>query len=155
MPGATLGILGNTDVFWGNGSNEAIDVDSFEVYEPQDVRLTTPDGRVFDLDLADGVTRLADPNGNALAITDAGITHSSGKSITFERDAAGRIERIVDPLGHATSYTYDTAGDLASVDRPVKTTRPGSPTTRPTACSTSRTRAASRRSATTTTTPAA
>jgi len=124
VPGATLGILGNTDVFWGNGTNEAIDIDSLEIYEPQDVRLTTPDGRIFDLDLAAGVTRLADPNGNALAITDTGITHSSGKSITFERDTAGRISRVVDPLGHAIDYSYDTAGDLASVtDREDNTTR--------------------------------
>lgn len=124
VPGATLGILGNTQVLYQNGSNEVVDADTFEQYEPQDVRLTTPDGRVFDLDLAAGVTRLADPNGNALTITDAGITHSAGKSITFDRDAAGRILRIVDPLGEEILYGYDGAGDLVAVtDREGSVTR--------------------------------
>jgi len=114
-PGATLEILGNASVFYGNGSDRLIDTDSFDLYEPRQVRLTTPDGRIFDLDLEEGVTRLEDLNGNALSITAAGITHTSGQSIAFERDAEGRITRITDPLGQALVYEYDAAGDLVSV----------------------------------------
>jgi RHS repeat-associated protein len=92
-----------------------VDADTLELYEPEDVRLTTRDGRIFELDLAHGVTRLEDLNGNALTITPAGITHSSGKGIEFERDAAGRIERIADLRGNNLLYGYDEAGDLHTV----------------------------------------
>ncbi|MCP3936634.1 MAG: RHS repeat-associated core domain-containing protein, partial [Actinomycetia bacterium] len=115
MVGATLGIVGNNSVFFANDSDRVVDADTLEVYEPEDVRLTTRDGRIFDLDLVEGVTRLEDLNGNRLTITPAGITHSSGKAITFERDAEGRIERIVDPRGNDLLYGYDAAGDLRTV----------------------------------------
>ncbi|MCP3980107.1 MAG: RHS repeat protein, partial [bacterium] len=91
-----------------------IDVDTFETYEPEDVRLTTRDGRIFELDLNDGVTLVEDLNGNQLTITPAGITHSSGRGIAFERGTEGRITRITDPLDRAMSYAYDPAGDLVS-----------------------------------------
>ncbi len=113
LPGTTLEILGQTQVFHANGSDGVIDIDTLEPYEPEDVRLTTRDGRIFELDLNQGVT-LVDTNGNQLSITPAGITHSSGKGIAFERDAAGRIERITDPLSRVNGYVYDAAGDLAS-----------------------------------------
>ncbi len=69
LPGTTLEILGNTQVFYEYGSDEVIDANTFELYEPEDVRLTTRNGRIFELDLADGVTRLEDLNGNQLSIT--------------------------------------------------------------------------------------
>ncbi|MCP4058394.1 MAG: RHS repeat protein, partial [Pseudoalteromonas sp.] len=124
LPGTTLEILGNDQVFYENASDRVIDTESFELYEPEDVRLTTRDGRIFELDLNDGVTLVEDLNGNRLSITAAGITHSSGKGIEFERDAEGRIERIVDPMNRVNGYTYDTAGDLASfTDRAGAVTR--------------------------------
>ncbi len=124
LPGTTLEILGNDQVFWETGSDQVIDVDTFETYEPEDVRLTTRDGRIFELDLAAGVTRVEDLNGNRLSITPAGINHSSGKGIAFERDAAGRIERITDPLGRIMTYAYSPTGDLASfTDRSGAVTR--------------------------------
>ncbi|MCP3936384.1 MAG: hypothetical protein GY708_13540, partial [Actinomycetia bacterium] len=124
LPGTTLEILGNDQVFYENGSDQVIDVDTFELYEPEDVRLTTRDGRIFELDLNDGVTRVEDLNGNQLSITPEGVTHSSGKGITFERDAEGRIIRITDPLDRINTYAYDAEGDLASfIDRAAATTR--------------------------------
>lgn len=109
---ATLDILGNTDIFFENASNEVIDVDALELFEPQDVRLMTRDGRIFDFDLEDGVTRIEDPNGNVIDVSAAGLVHSDGRSVNFERDAEGRIVRITDPLGHSLEYSYDEAGDL-------------------------------------------
>ena len=124
LPGTTLEIQGQTQVFWETGSDQAIDVDTFETYEPEDVRLRTRDGRIFDLDLHDGVTRVEDLNGNQLAITPAGISHSSGDGIIFERDTEGRITRIIDPLANALVYTYDSEGNLESVlDRVGQLTR--------------------------------
>jgi len=124
VPGATLGILGNTQVVFQNGDNEVMDEISRAVYEPAEVRLTTRDGRVFDLKLLQGVTRLEDTNGNELSITPGGITHSSGRSVTFERDGQGRITRITDPENESLVYAYDAAGDLVTVtDRIEQATR--------------------------------
>ncbi|MBI2570092.1 MAG: RHS repeat protein [Candidatus Schekmanbacteria bacterium] len=113
--GATLAILGNREVIWQDGAAEVLDAASFTRYEPPQVRLTTRDSRLFDLVLDRGITRLADQNGNALAITDAGIAHSSGAAIAFTRDAAGRIAEIADPAGGVLRYGYDAAGDLVAV----------------------------------------
>jgi RHS repeat-associated protein len=124
VPGATLDITGNTQVLYQNGGNEVLDPNSLELYEPQQVRLTTRDGRLFDLDLHAGVTHLEDTNGNALSITSAGITHSSGRTVTFERDSAGRIIRVTDPENQSLVYTYDTAGDLVEArDREANPTK--------------------------------
>lgn len=124
VPGATLDILGNIQVVYPNGGNEVLDEISQEIYEPQAVRLTTRDGRVFDLTLQQGVTRLEDTNGNELSITSGGITHSSGRTVAFERDGQGRITRITDPEGEDLVYEYDAAGDLVKVtDRAEQATR--------------------------------
>ena len=126
LPGSTLDIIGNDLVYYQNasGNDQLIDYDTLAVFQPQNVRLTTRDGRIFDLDLVNGVTRLEDLNGNWLTITPTGISHSSDRSIAFTRDAEGRIIRITDPLGHINAYAYDAAGDLASfTDRAGATSR--------------------------------
>jgi RHS repeat-associated protein len=124
VPGATLAILGGTQVLYQNGGGEVVDPGSFEIYEPQAVRLTTRDGRIFDLNLQQGVTRLQDLNGNQLSITANGITHSSGRAVTFDRDSQGRITKITDPEGNSLTYTYDAAGNLITVaDRLQQTTQ--------------------------------
>jgi YD repeat-containing protein len=53
--------------------------------------------------------------GNKLTFSDAGIVSSTGKSVTFERDAQGRIVSVVDPDGKKVKYEYDTKGDLVAV----------------------------------------
>lgn len=124
VPGATLAILGGTQVLYQNGANEVVDPNSLAVYEPQQVRLTTRDGRIFDLGLQQGVTRLEDLHGNALSITPQGITHTSGLTVAFERDGLGRITSVTDAEGESITYSYDAAGDLAAVsDREDHTTR--------------------------------
>ena len=116
LPGTTLDIIGNDLVYYENaaGNDQLIDYDTLATFEPQNVRLTTRDGRIFELDLEEGVTLVEDLNGNQLTITPAGITHSSGKSIAFTRDTEGRILKITDPLNREMFYAYDAAGDLAS-----------------------------------------
>ncbi|HEX7184805.1 MAG TPA: RHS repeat-associated core domain-containing protein [Thermoanaerobaculia bacterium] len=124
IPGSTLTILGNTEVIYQNGTDYVVDSGSLEMYEPEQVRLTTRDGRVFDLDLQQGVTRLQDLNGNTLSITPAAVTHSSGLSVAFQRDGLGRITSITDAEGESLTYGYDAAGDLVAVtDRESQTTR--------------------------------
>lgn len=115
IPGAALDILGNTQVLYPTGYTDVLDVDSGAVFEPQQVRLMTRDGRIFDLHLVDGVTRVQDSNGNEVGISPSGLVHSAGPSVGFERDQEGRITRITDTEGKSLDYTYDTAGDLVEV----------------------------------------
>ncbi len=124
VPGATLAILGNTEVIYQNGTDYVVDSGSFEIYEPQQVRLTLRDGRVFDLHIQQGVTRLQDVSANTLSITPGAITHSSGRSVAIQRDSLGRIASITDPAAKSVTYAYDAAGDLVSVtDRESNTTQ--------------------------------
>ncbi|MEM9596942.1 MAG: RHS repeat-associated core domain-containing protein, partial [Acidobacteriota bacterium] len=126
LPGTTLEILGNDEVLYRNDSGDVIDPDTFELFVPDDVKLTTRDGRIFHLDLQDGVTHLEDLHGNTLDITLDGITHSSGRGVEFVRDGEGRITKIVDPLGKENIYSYTPGaggGDLTSTtDRVGATT---------------------------------
>jgi RHS repeat-associated protein len=118
VPGASLAILGsvgNDQVLYQNAAAEVVDAGSLEPYEPRRVRLTTRDGRTYDLDLHDGVTRAADANGNALEISATAIRHSDGRSVALERDSQGRITAITDPQGQSLHYTYSGAGDLETV----------------------------------------
>ncbi|MCP4548057.1 MAG: RHS repeat-associated core domain-containing protein, partial [bacterium] len=112
LPGTTLEILGNDEVIYENESNRVLDDDSFQVFEPDNVKLTTRDGRIFHVTLETGVKHLEDLNGNAVDITANGIAHSSGVGIDFVRDSEDRIQEIVDTRGNSNIYTYDTAGDL-------------------------------------------
>ncbi len=126
VPGATLAIAGNRSVFYGNGTTELVDADALTLYDPTTVRLTTRDGRSFELTRGVGVTKLTDPHGNTVTFTAGAITHSSGVSIALTRDAAGRIVRLADPAGAEVLYAYDAAGDLAAVtDRTAATARFG------------------------------
>jgi RHS repeat-associated protein len=123
QPGASLTFVGNLGVFWANASDQLVDLDSLEPFEPTAVRLTLRDGRIFEVDRVAGITRIEDANGNELTISDGAISHSAGISINVERDAEGRIERIGDLLGQELTYAYDPAGDLVGfTDRDQATT---------------------------------
>ncbi|WP_177418136.1 IPT/TIG domain-containing protein [endosymbiont of Lamellibrachia barhami] len=114
-PGAELQILGNVEVFYQNGSNRVVNAHDYSLFNPTQVRLKTLDGREFDFEVDEGMTRLQDRNGNSLFISDAGVVHTSGKGIAFERDAEGRITQVTDPLGNVIVYDYDGNGDLTGV----------------------------------------
>jgi RHS repeat-associated protein len=77
-------------------------------------RLTLPDGRAFTVHQETGLQSIRDLNGNELTVTPTGISHSSGKAVTFQRDSQSRIQSIVDPNGNAMFYGYDGSGDLIS-----------------------------------------
>ena len=84
-------------------------------YNPDDYRLTTRDGRVYNYNQFEGLQDVSDRNGNPLTYTDDGIFSSTGESITFNRDAQGRIISITDPGGGVIAYTYNSDGDLSTV----------------------------------------
>ncbi|MEG5045908.1 putative Ig domain-containing protein [Microcoleus sp. B4-C1] len=87
--------------------------------------LTTLEGLVYEIDAKSGdLLTATDANGNKLSFSDAGIASSTGKSVTFERDVAGRIVGVVDPDGKKVKYEYDAKGDLVAVkDRENNATR--------------------------------
>ena len=87
--------------------------------------LTTKEGLVYEIDAKSGdLLTATDANGNKLTFSDAGIKSSTGKSVTFERDVAGRIVGVVDPDGKKVKYEYDAKGDLVAVrDRETNRTQ--------------------------------
>ncbi|WP_249070105.1 RHS repeat domain-containing protein [Argonema antarcticum] len=78
--------------------------------------LTTKDGIVYEIDGVSGdLLTATDTNGNKVTFTDAGIFSDSGKSISFGRDAGGRITSVTDAMGYQVKYSYDEFGDLVKV----------------------------------------
>jgi RHS repeat-associated protein len=88
-------------------------------YNPRTYVLTTKEGLRYTIDEFDGLKRIEDLNGNTLTVTPQGLVSSTGVTLTFERDAAGRIQRILepddpndaDPPGEI-EYLYDGQGRL-------------------------------------------
>jgi RHS repeat-associated protein len=116
-PQADLYIQGNNYVVYEFGTDDAVrDETTFEIFNPRFVQLHTYDGRIVDFDRENGITGLEDRNGNSISISDDGIVHSSGNSITksveFERDLFGRISAVNAPMDQRVEYEYDQAGDL-------------------------------------------
>jgi RHS repeat-associated protein len=83
-----------------------------EPYDPQVYKLTTRNELEYTIDQNFGVNRIDEPNGNFLTFDQAGIVHSTGKSIDFNRDGAGKITSITDPAGNVINYFYDANNDL-------------------------------------------
>ena len=79
------------------GTATLLDQNTTGSFDPDQFLLTLPDGRAALISRQFGLQTLKDLNGNQLTITSAGITHSSGKSISFLRDGQGRITQITDP----------------------------------------------------------
>lgn len=115
-PNASLAVAGdNQPLVSGNfpGPILLIDADA-NVFDPDQFILTLPDGRSLQISRQFGLQSMQDLNGNKLTVTAAGITHSSGKSVSFARDDAGRIAQITDPSGNILTYGYSAVGDLVS-----------------------------------------
>ncbi len=118
IPGvATLESLDPTRGVWVPGTTMIVeDIDALDrTFDIRRVRLTTPYGKIVDLEASRGVYRIASPNGQEVIIGENAISHSDGLSLDFERDAEGRIVAISDPTGATIEYTYDDAGDLVRV----------------------------------------
>lgn len=98
-----------------NGGNLALDIIETAPKDVKAYQLTTRTGYIYKLDQYFGVETITDPNGNTITYSDSGIVHSSGKAVTFNRDAQGRILDITDPQGNLVSYVYGTSGNLENV----------------------------------------
>ena len=115
--GATLIPVGDVDFLLDGGVPGPVNILDFDLNfaDYSQFQMKTAQGYVYNLDLKLGATSVTDSNGNTITISANGILHSSGKSVSFTRDALGRITQITDPAGHSLTYSYSTAGDLASV----------------------------------------
>lgn len=128
LPGtnATLTRRGGTAVLVSGdwpGNADIMTTDYGSVFDPDDFVVTLLDGRELDVATATGLEQVTDTNGNVLEIRPDGLVHSSGRSVTFDRDAQGRILAITDPMGYVLSYEYDEAGDLVSfIDAALEST---------------------------------
>ena len=107
---STLVALDSSVTYGFDGTLQA-GLGSGAVYNPTRFQLTTRDGKVLVLDTTVGLVSETDRNGNALTIDGAGVHASNGQSITFTRDAQGRITDIGGPA--TLHYDYSAAGDLA------------------------------------------
>lgn len=129
---ARTGTMGTLEVVGGAhlaiadpqpGEVRLVDDTTFSSFRPQRLRYTTKDGTVVEFD-GDRVRSITDRNGNSVTFSATGISHSSGRSITLDRDAEGRVTRLTDPAGNAQTYTYSGAGHLvAHTDAAGHTTR--------------------------------
>ncbi len=124
--------------------------DTFREYRPGKYLLRTKTGKefYFDSSIHKRLTKIQDPNGNALnfaydsdmlltTISDAsgrqvnftytnsnltGITDNIGRSIHFQYDANGNLTGITDALGNTTLYGYDAEHFLTSITDPLGNT---------------------------------
>lgn len=81
-------------------------------FDPSIYRVTLLDGSVLRVHDRQDLLQVIKLDGNTLTVSPAGITHSSGKSVAFVRDAQDRITSVVDPRANPQTYTYDARGDL-------------------------------------------
>ena len=105
--------------YFGDGNLYGGGFGSGGIFDPQRFRLTAKDGTVYLLDRTSGLVSSTDRSGNTLTVTPNGITSSRGPSITFERDAQGRITKVTGPETETLLYTYDPAGNLKTVTDPA------------------------------------
>jgi RHS repeat-associated protein len=91
------------------------------LYSPTQYTYTDPQGTVYVMGAAGELRSITDRSGNSLTFTRNGIFSSTGKNVTFVRDAQGRITNVdYQPYfagqDNAARYQYDGAGDLVTVD---------------------------------------
>jgi RHS repeat-associated protein len=84
-------------------------------FNPTEYYLTTKDRLRYLISETEGLKEIRDPNFNTLSFTAGSIVHSSGQSVSIQRDAAQRITRIIVPGGDDIEYLYDASGNLIRV----------------------------------------
>ncbi len=123
----TLQCLDNTNLLIVDpqpGPVTLLDDTTLNAFHPDRFLYTQRNGVQFVVRRTKGVESVADTNGNQITISAAGVSHSSGTSVAFARDAAGRITGMTDPSGRTRTYSYSADGDLASAtDRAGNATR--------------------------------
>lgn len=110
---STLEVVGDTEVdYFGDGN--LYDGLGGSIYDPTRFKLTARDGRTYVLDVNQGLISQTDAAGNTVTVDDSGVHATSGPSLTFVRDSAGRVTRATGIGGQTVDYGYDGNGDLVS-----------------------------------------
>jgi RHS repeat-associated protein len=100
--------LGDGNIYAGTG-----------LYSPKQFKLTLRDGRSLVLDVQSGLVSESDTSGNSLTVSPSGVhsilgpaaSPTQGPSITFTRDAEGRITDVSGPVaGQHLHYSYFAPG---------------------------------------------
>lgn len=90
-------------------------------YNPDTYILTTEQGLEYTISEESGLQLIEDANGNTISVTPEGLFSSLGTAILFERDAEGRITRVIEPADDGQTpgdihYLYDgVTGNLVGV----------------------------------------
>jgi len=121
--GGNTGLLITDPQIFAVNDVTLLDDSTLNTFNPKRFRYVSASGQLIDIDRTKGVEMIHDPNGNTLTFGTNGIIHSSGKSVTFTRDAQGRITQITDPSGNGQTYAYNANGDLVSHTDAVGTAR--------------------------------
>jgi RHS repeat-associated protein len=88
-------------------------------YQPTVYTYTDPSGRAYTISASGQLQSIRDLNRNIITITPTGITSSvNGIVVPFVRDGSGRITKITDLNNNNYTYSYDTNGNLQSVQYP-------------------------------------
>jgi RHS repeat-associated protein len=104
------------------GTLQLLDFDTGLPFDPDQFVLTMPNGEQLQLSRTFGLQSVTDTKGNSLTFNAAGITSSTGKVVSFNRDSSGRITAITDPNQNVLNYTYSSTGDLATSADALKST---------------------------------
>ena len=84
-------------------------------FGPEAFRLVGPDGSVAFLGPGGDVRRHQGADGTSWRAGDSGIVFSDGHTLSFVRDADGRLAAVRTPTGQEIRYRYDEAGRLVEV----------------------------------------
>ena len=113
---------------WQNLPVRLVQGGSLNDYDPSFSQyvFTAPDGTQYRFNSNGGLAVKTDRTGNSLTYSDGGIVHSSGKQLTFTRDASNNITEIYDPIAQelvgspALVYSYDTNGNVTNFARLIQ-----------------------------------
>jgi hypothetical protein len=83
--------------------------------ESAQYELIAPDGTVYEIAAASGITGIVFSDGVRLAVSDSGITGPDNESLRWMRDGSGALRQVTTPDGRSFLYGYDIDGNLASV----------------------------------------
>ncbi len=145
-PGAQIGdVLRHTglraDVYAATGAGDFAGLGPTGFYTELNEQ---PDGSFVERDFTGNRVAYASPDANGVSAMTA-MTDSHGNTMSFEYDAQGRLERVIDTMGRpidfayngdgllaamtdfvgrSTLYEYDLAGDLVAVTTPTVTGTP-------------------------------